>query len=80
MKAHVVGAGLAGLSAAIELARAGVEVSLTEAAPRAGGRCRSYHDPQIGQVIDNGNHFTLIWFFSRCVWDHNARCGCTNFF
>lgn len=59
MKVHVVGAGLAGLSAAIELARAGVAVSLTEAAPRAGGRCRSYHDPQLGQVIDNGNHFTF---------------------
>ena len=34
-------------------------MSIAEAAPRAGGRCRSYHDPQIGQVIDNGNHFTF---------------------
>jgi squalene-associated FAD-dependent desaturase len=59
MRAHVVGAGLAGLNAAVELARAGVQVHLAEAAPRAGGRCRSYHDPQLGQVIDNGNHFTF---------------------
>jgi len=59
MRAHVVGAGLAGLSAAVELARAGAQVHLAEAAPRAGGRCRSYHDPQLGQVIDNGNHFTF---------------------
>ena len=59
MRAHVVGAGLAGLSAAVELARAGVQVHLAEAAPRAGGRCRSYHDPQLGQTIDNGNHFTF---------------------
>ncbi len=59
MRAYVVGAGLAGLSAAVELSRAGAEVSLNEAAPRAGGRCRSYHDPQLGQVIDNGNHFTF---------------------
>ncbi len=58
-EAYVVGAGLAGLSASIELARAGVKVRLADSAPRAGGRCRSYHDPALGMVIDNGNHFTF---------------------
>lgn len=58
-KATIVGAGLAGLSAAIGLVRAGVMVRLVDAAPRAGGRCRSYHDAQLGQVIDNGNHFVF---------------------
>jgi squalene-associated FAD-dependent desaturase len=58
-RAHVVGAGLAGLSAAIALAQAGFRVSLSEAARQAGGRCRSYHDPQLGLVIDNGNHLLL---------------------
>ena len=58
-KATVIGAGLAGLSAAIGLARAGVKVRLLDAAPRAGGRCRSYHDVQLGQTIDNGNHFVF---------------------
>lgn len=56
---HVVGAGLAGLSAAIELARAGRRVVLHEAAPQAGGRCRSYFDPALGLAIDNGNHLLL---------------------
>lgn len=55
----MVGAGLAGLSAAIGLARAGVKVRLVDAAPRAGGRCRSYYDAQLGQTIDNGNHFVF---------------------
>jgi squalene-associated FAD-dependent desaturase len=58
-RATVIGAGLAGLSAAIGLARAGVKVRLLDAAPRAGGRCRSYHDTQLGRTIDNGNHFVF---------------------
>lgn len=58
-KAFVVGAGMAGLSAATELARHGWAVSLSDSAPRAGGRCRSYHDKALDRVIDNGNHFVF---------------------
>lgn len=58
-RAHVVGAGLAGLAAAISLAEAGVAVVLHEAAPQAGGRCRSYFDATLGCRIDNGNHLLL---------------------
>jgi len=56
---HVVGAGLAGLSAAVALAGRGMRIVLSEAARQAGGRCRSYHDSQLGMVIDNGNHLVL---------------------
>lgn len=59
LRAQVVGAGLAGLSAAVKLTRYGVSVALSEAGPRAGGRCRSYFDPQLGLTIDNGNHLVL---------------------
>jgi hydroxysqualene dehydroxylase len=58
-RAHVIGAGLAGLAASVALAKAGFRVSLSEAAAQAGGRCRSYRDPQLGVVIDNGNHLVL---------------------
>ncbi|SDA15251.1 hydroxysqualene dehydroxylase HpnE [Sphingomonas sp. NFR15] len=58
-RARVIGAGMAGLSAAVELARGGFAVSISEGAAQAGGRCRSYHDPQLGRVIDNGNHLVL---------------------
>jgi len=55
---HVIGAGLAGLSAAVELCER-FEVTLHEAAPQAGGRCRSYFDATLGMTIDNGNHLLL---------------------
>ena len=58
-KAFVIGAGLAGLSAATLLAARGVSVTLIEAAGQAGGRCRSYHDATLGMIIDNGNHLLL---------------------
>ncbi len=55
----IAGAGLAGLSAAVALRQAGLDVTIADSAAQAGGRCRSYHDPQLGQVIDNGNHLVL---------------------
>jgi len=58
-RVHVIGGGLAGLAAGVRAARAGVAVSLYEAAGRAGGRCRSFYDSAIGCVIDNGNHLLL---------------------
>ncbi len=56
---HVIGAGLAGLSAAVALTAAGRQVTLHEAGPAAGGRCRSYFDRDLGCRIDNGNHLLL---------------------
>jgi len=56
---HVVGAGLAGLAAALKLDHTRHRIVLHEAARHAGGRCRSYHDATLGQVIDNGNHLVL---------------------
>ena len=58
-KATIAGAGLAGLSAAVALRKAGLTVSIVDSAAQAGGRCRSYHDPQLGMTIDNGNHLVL---------------------
>lgn len=57
--AHVVGAGLAGLNAALRLALAGNAVTLYDAAPHAGGRCRSFFDASLDAVIDNGRHLMV---------------------
>ncbi|HEY1707552.1 MAG TPA: hydroxysqualene dehydroxylase HpnE [Rhizomicrobium sp.] len=56
---YVIGAGLSGLSAAVALAKRGARVRLIEGTGQAGGRCRSYVDPVLDQVIDNGNHLIL---------------------
>ncbi|HEV2653028.1 MAG TPA: hydroxysqualene dehydroxylase HpnE, partial [Rhizomicrobium sp.] len=57
--AYVLGAGMSGLAAAVALAEKHAKVVLIEGAPQAGGRCRSYYDPQLDTVIDNGNHLVL---------------------
>ena len=56
---HIIGAGLAGLAAAVRLSHLEGQITIYESAPRAGGRCRSYHDPQLGCVVDNGNHMIM---------------------
>jgi squalene-associated FAD-dependent desaturase len=57
--AHIVGAGISGLSAAVRLANANFKVNLYEATQHAGGRCRSYFDTATNLTIDNGNHLLL---------------------
>ncbi|HXZ45188.1 MAG TPA: FAD-dependent oxidoreductase, partial [Pseudolabrys sp.] len=56
---HIIGAGLAGLAAAVRLAGSGRAVAVHEATTQAGGRCRSYHDQGTGMLIDNGVHLLL---------------------
>ena len=70
---YIVGAGLAGLSAAVDLAAAGVRTEVIEAAGLAGGRCRSYFDAALGQTIDNGNH--LILSGNEAVQDYLRMIG-----
>jgi zeta-carotene desaturase len=55
----VIGGGLSGLAAAVELASRGASVVLCEQAPRLGGRCYSYVDRKTGDVIDNGQHLLV---------------------
>jgi squalene-associated FAD-dependent desaturase len=57
--AHIIGAGISGLSAAVRLANAGYLVHVHEATQQAGGRCRSYFDAATNLTIDNGNHLLL---------------------
>ena len=70
---HIVGAGLAGLSAALKLSARGRSVVVHEATAFAGGRCRSYHDASVGMTIDNGNHLLLSG--NRAALDYLRSIG-----
>src|SRR3954451_10017842 len=54
MTTHIIGAGVAGLAAALRLAEQGRAVVLHESTPQAGGRCRALPDG-----TDNGTHALL---------------------
>lgn len=73
--AHIIGAGLSGLSAALALTDAGWRVTLYESGPAAGGRCRSYFDRELGLAIDNGNHLLLSG--NRAAFAYIAAIGAT---
>jgi squalene-associated FAD-dependent desaturase len=69
----VVGGGLAGITAAIALHEAGIDVTLLEARPRLGGATCSFS--RDGLVVDNGQHV-----FLRCCAAYRgllARLGMT---
>ena len=53
----IIGAGAAGLSAAIELARAGTRVEIVEARDRVGGRMLTAMDPVLNHAIELGAEF-----------------------
>ncbi|MDX3855573.1 hydroxysqualene dehydroxylase HpnE [Streptomyces sp. AK02-01A] len=67
--AVVVGAGLAGITAALQLADAGVRVTLLEGRPRLGGLAFSFRRGDL--TVDNGQHVYLRcctayrWFLDR---------------
>lgn len=62
----VVGAGAAGLAAAIELGRSGLSVIVLEARDRVGGRIFTEQDPLSGVAIEHGAEF--IHGLPREIW------------
>lgn len=55
----IVGAGFAGLSAAVRLATSGRAVTVVEATGGGGGRSRSFQHPGTGLELDNGQHLMM---------------------
>jgi len=57
--AIVIGAGFAGLSAAVRLAKRGARVLVLESRARLGGRATAFEDRESGETVDNGQHILL---------------------
>ena len=55
----VIGAGFAGLSAAVRLSGTGARVLVLEARGRLGGRATAFADRETGTIVDNGQHVLL---------------------
>jgi hydroxysqualene dehydroxylase len=55
----VLGGGLSGLAASVELSLHGAKIVLIEQSPAAGGRCYSFNDPVTGDIVDNGQHILI---------------------
>ncbi|NUL03494.1 FAD-dependent oxidoreductase [Streptomyces lunaelactis] len=74
--AVVVGGGLAGVTAALQLADAGIRVTLVEGRPRLGGLAFSFRRGDL--TVDNGQHVYLRcctayrWFLERVEGAHLA--------
>lgn len=58
-KCFIVGGGLAGLSSAVFLSKAGYEVELIESTPKLGGRTYSFINKNNNSEIDNGQHILM---------------------
>ncbi|OKI94422.1 phytoene dehydrogenase [Streptomyces sp. CB02058] len=75
-RAVVVGGGLAGVTTALRLAEAGVDVTLLEGRPRLGGLAFSFRRGDLS--VDNGQHVYLRcctayrWFLDRIEGTHLA--------
>ncbi len=74
----IIGGGLAGLSAAVELTARGYKILLLEQRPFLGGRTYSFVDETTGDVVDNGQHLLMgcyhetRWFLKTIGSDHLA--------
>jgi zeta-carotene desaturase len=68
--AVIIGGGVAGLAAAVDLTKQGYRVLLVEQRPFIGGRTYSFQDPVTGDEVDNGQHLMMGCYHSTLRYLH----------
>ncbi|MFN0156772.1 MAG: hydroxysqualene dehydroxylase HpnE [Bacteroidota bacterium] len=58
----IVGGGLSGLAAGVQLASENIPVVILEQKPALGGRAYSYTDATTGDIVDNGQHLLIAGY------------------
>ncbi len=71
----IVGGGVAGLSAAVELVQRGTHVILLEHRRFLGGRTYSFLDETTGDVVDNGQHLLMGCYHETRRYLHTIGSG-----
>ena len=69
----IIGAGVAGLSAATALAHAGRTVLVLDARSQPGGRATAFADRDTGELVDNGQH--VLFGCYRATFEFLRRIG-----
>jgi uncharacterized protein with NAD-binding domain and iron-sulfur cluster len=58
----IIGGGLSGLTAAVELVSRGIPILLLEQKTYLGGRAYSFRDLRTGDIVDNGQHALIAGY------------------
>lgn len=66
----IIGGGLAGLAAGVQLSRSGHSVLIIEQKQRLGGRTYSFIHPETGDEVDNGQHLMMGCYHSTLKYLH----------
>lgn len=71
----IIGSGIAGITAAYHLSKAGLKVTIVEATENSGGRLTALFDSKSGEMIDNGQHalMTAYHTFLEIIDACNAK-------
>lgn len=72
----IIGGGLSGLTAAVDLSSRGISVLLLEQRPHLGGRTYSFVDETTGDTVDNGQHLMMgCYHATRWLMDTIGSSG-----
>ncbi len=72
----IIGAGTAGITAAVELSKAKKRVLVLESKSYLGGRARSFEDTATGETIDNGQHILMGCYTSLLYVFKELKTDC----